>query len=296
VHILDLNKTLEDIELERIQSKILFLGATSEICSELVRLYADEEGETLLLHGRDAKALQELVKSIKCDPRTTIIALDEIDLTNVEEYSKWMDKVQAEYGLPEILVIAVAAWAEDLEINCLVPIHITQDFLRRSSELPAQQDRQIVFFGSVAGEDPETMHRYYKVPLLYACGKQIVNWYFQKLRREYANQPIKFQIAKIGPVKTKLYANGSAFFEENWLLNKLATSSAEVAEVIYAGISLKAEDFWAPSFWKFIMRSRSPIRYFNQKIDALLTSKSMRQVFEFFNKVLRMIMQIFRDL
>ena len=234
---------------------VLCISATSEILTNLEKLYA-AQGKTLLLHGRSETQLVELKRQldeVSKDPEKNII-LPVFDFLNDsgwptkskdEMYMQWFNDVFEKY-MPDSMIIATVnlkKGSAGLEVNAVAPIKCCEEFIKHAKK-DGEKEYSIVYMSSIIAE----LHDWHES--MYSYTKYLMNFYIDSLRQDCSKSNIEVYNIRIGPVNTRLIRD--KLLENGWL-TALSAHPDDVARQVKAAIREKNYDFYAPSYWGYVM-------------------------------------------
>ena len=225
-------------------SRVLIVGATSAIASEVARIYA-ARGARLHLLARNPAKLEALARELGVD-ETGYAAADFDDLERVAELVKGalsalggVDVVLIAHGElgDQLLSEASFAAAEAaLRTNLLSVIAF---LVPLANALEAQGAGCLGVITSVAGDRGRPRN------YTYGAAKGALNIYLQGVRSRLFRTGVKVVTLKLGPVDTPMTVGHT----KNALFAKPRPVATSIVKALDAGVS----EAYVPSFWSVIM-------------------------------------------
>ncbi|KIG16846.1 oxidoreductase, short-chain dehydrogenase/reductase family protein [Enhygromyxa salina] len=227
--------------------KILIIGATSAIASEVARIYASQ-GHALYLLARDAERLRELVVELEergADLRghasgdldelerngervaAAIQVLGSIDVALIA-HGYLGDQQRSESSLDEALKILSTNLASP--ISLLIPL---------ANHFEAQGAGHLAAITSVAGERGRPRN------FTYGAAKGGLSRYLEGQRSRLRPRGVVVHNIKLGPVDTPMTANHAK--------NALFAEKRAVARTIVRALERRRHVTYVPRFWWLIM-------------------------------------------
>jgi short-subunit dehydrogenase len=224
--------------------RVLILGATSAIASEVARLYA-ERGANLCLVGRNAEKLARLAGELPAD-RVTVAVADFSNLSNAEAVvAAAIDAL----GGVDVALIAHGDLGDQLEsersfieaeatimtnftsvVALLIPLANHLERARRGT---------LGVITSVAAERGRPRN------YTYGASKAALNVYLQGLRSRLFTANVKVTTLKLGPVDTPMTREHTK--------TRVFAKPAAVAREIVAALDAGTPEAFIPGFWAAIM-------------------------------------------
>jgi short-subunit dehydrogenase len=225
--------------------RILILGATSAIASDVARLYA-ARGASLYLVGRDPSKLSRLVAELA----PQVAGHAEADFTQTESAAARIDAAIDRLGGLDVAVIAHGLLGDQqaterdyrqaeavLQANFLsvvsLLIPLANHFETRST------GGHLAVLSSVAGERGRPRN------YTYGSAKAALNAYLQGLRTRLWKTGVQVHTIKLGPVDTPMTADHGK--------NILFATSPRAAKDIVAAIDRGQSEAYVPWYWRPIM-------------------------------------------
>ena len=211
--------------------RVLIVGATSAIASEVARIYA-ARGARLHLIARSRPKLEALISSLGAATLSSAIG-DFVELAQVQQL---VSHAAAELGGFDVVLIAHGALGNQVEsersfvVAFLVPL---------ANLLEAQGKGCIGVITSVAGDRGRPRN------YTYGAAKGALNVYLQGLRSRLFRAGVRVVTLKLGPVDTPMtveHAKTPLFAEPK----RVAVS---IVRALEAGVA----EAYVPSFWSAIM-------------------------------------------
>ncbi len=224
--------------------RVLIVGATSAIASEVVRIYA-ARGARLYLLARSAPKLTALVESLPGAPPAAALA-DFADLGQVEPL---VARAASELGGLDVVLIAHGelgdqerserSFAEAEAIFRTNLLSVVAFLVPLANLLAAQRSGCIGVITSVAGDRGRPRN------YTYGAAKGALNVYLQGMRSRLFQSDVRVVTLKLGPVDTPMTVahEKSALFAQ----------PGRVAASIVAALESGAAEAYVPSFWSAIM-------------------------------------------
>lgn len=267
-------------------NKILIMSGTSEIAQELAKLFVSKRN-TLLIHGRNQKKLDEVVRKLgKVEPDCKIIGLDTIDLihpklADLEHkdfesvydafYAKWFDDLVFHHGLPSHMIIAgggsAGSASSTIELNTVSAIKCCENYIRKirehaHNEKYKNKQFSIVYMNSFLGERPDLWEN----AVVYSQAKRCVKEYLNHIRENVGDINLCVQNAIIGPIDTQMLKGfykkmnfdrmgplERIFNQFSVMMLPLLTSSPEKAAAdLKKGIEAHKSEFFVPGIFEYM--------------------------------------------
>jgi decaprenylphospho-beta-D-erythro-pentofuranosid-2-ulose 2-reductase len=244
--------------------RVLILGATSAIASEVARLHV-KRGDRVHLVGRNQHKLAALMTDLSSENVTSSVA-DFSELGDNE--ARVAGAVRALGGLDVVLVahgelgdqLASERSFEAAEsilrtnflsvVSLLVPV---------ANFLEAQRSGRVGVITSVAGERGRPRN------YTYGAAKGALNIYLQGLRSRLYACGVKVSTLKLGPVDTPMTRDHA----KHVLFGKPASVARSIVEAMDDGVP----EAYVPSFWRAIM---PVVRHTPERVFQLLPFLSGR--------------------
>jgi decaprenylphospho-beta-D-erythro-pentofuranosid-2-ulose 2-reductase len=224
--------------------RILILGATSAIASEVARLYA-ARGARLHLVARTADKLAALVATLPAGQVTSRVA----DFANLAGNEDVVRDAVAQLGGIDVALVAHGALGDQLEsersfaaaeativanftsaVSLLIPL---------ANHLEGARAGGLGVITSVAGERGRPRN------YTYGAAKGALNVYLQGLRSRLHGAGVTVTTLKLGPVDTPMTREHRK--------TPVFSTPARVAPAIVAALDAGAGEVYVPSFWAVLM-------------------------------------------
>jgi decaprenylphospho-beta-D-erythro-pentofuranosid-2-ulose 2-reductase len=224
--------------------RVLILGATSAIASEVARLYA-ARGARLHLVGRSADKLARLVGELPLGQVTSQVA----DFANLAGNEAVVRDAAATLGGIDVALIAHGALGDQLEsersfaaaeativanftsaVSLLIPL---------ANHLEGARAGALGVITSVAGERGRPRN------YTYGAAKGALNVYLQGLRSRLRGAGVTVTTLKLGPVDTPMTREHRK--------TALFAKPTRVARGIVAALDAGAAEVYVPAFWAALM-------------------------------------------
>jgi len=227
---------------------ILVLGANSEICHHLCRIWA-AAGDQLLLVSRNEEQMERIANDLKARgaSKVTYEGCD-LSLPDQERFNDWVNE-----GLGGRLDRIIVAYGEmrDHEVYCHDPTSLgamlqtnlvsSVVWMRMAANFCAEQGHGLlVALGSVAGD------RARKGNYLYGLSKAGLAYFCDGLRMELQNKGVDVLLVKPGMTTTKMT---QGMVREGLLWS----SPQKVAGLIAKAVDQRRDVVYVPGFWRLIM-------------------------------------------
>jgi short-subunit dehydrogenase len=228
--------------------RVLVLGATSAIASEVARVYW-ARGARLHLVGRSAGKLSGLMDSLRESSAGGTVSGAVADFCDLAHNEQVVAEAWAALGGADVVLIAHGELGEQLEterdfaradqilqvnftsvVSLLVPL---------ANALAAQGGGCIGVITSVAGERGRPRN------YTYGAAKGGLNVYLQGLRSRLFRVGVKVVTIKLGPVDTPMTRDHAK--------NALFAQPGAVARSIVRALAGRSREVYVPSFWSVIM-------------------------------------------
>jgi NAD(P)-dependent dehydrogenase (short-subunit alcohol dehydrogenase family) len=195
-----------------LQDKVILITGSSRGIGREAALTLAAQGATIILHGRNIKALEDVYDRIvnQGSPEPAIFPLD-LSTANPEQYQQLHDSIEQHFGKLDGLIHNASMlgdltpieytdprkWHEIMQVNLNAPYMLTQSCLPL---LKQAAQASVVFTTS---QFPEHAKAYWGA---YGVAKQGCIALMQTLSEEFANQPLSFNAINPGPVRSPLRA------------------------------------------------------------------------------------------
>jgi decaprenylphospho-beta-D-erythro-pentofuranosid-2-ulose 2-reductase len=228
-------------------SRVLIIGATSAIASQVAALYA-RAGADLFLVARSAEKLAALADDLRVRGAASVAteAMDALEYDRHEEVVEraWdslggMDRVLIAYGsLPDQRECERSAreTLRQLEINCSSAVSLLTPLANR---LERQGRGSLAVIGSVAGDRGRQSN------YVYGAAKAGLDVFLQGLRNRLHPAGVSVVTVKPGFVDSPM--------TEHLPKNFLFAAPERVAQTIHAAMERGSQVVYAPWFWRPIM-------------------------------------------
>jgi decaprenylphospho-beta-D-erythro-pentofuranosid-2-ulose 2-reductase len=246
--------------------RVLILGATSAIATEVARLYA-ARGARVHLVGRNAEKLAAVVASLGSSPATVSSSLaDFAELAGNEQVIA--DALGALGGVDVALIahgdlgdqLASERHFEQAERTLIVNFASVVSLLVPLANAMAAQGRGVLgVITSVAGDRGRPRN------YTYGAAKGGLNIYLQGLRSRLFRSGVKVVTLKLGPVDTPMTRDHTK--------NALFARPEAVARSIVKALGARSAETYVPSFWRLIM---PVVKYTPERVFQLLPFLSGR--------------------
>ena len=227
------------------KNSVLIIGATSDISTELAKIYA-KNGYDLILTARDHKKLNFIYEHITTNYKVKVEVV-EFDINNFNNHQTFYNNLT---NKPSI-VILVSGFMTDqslcqnnfknsyntISVNYLGPVGILNII---AIDMKNRKKGSIVGISSVAGE------RGRKKNYIYGSSKAGLTTYLSGLRNELNSFGINVLTVKPGYVKTKM--------TQGLKLPKILVSKpSEIAKKIFIAEQSGKDVLYSKFIWKFII-------------------------------------------
>ncbi|RYZ09422.1 MAG: SDR family NAD(P)-dependent oxidoreductase [Myxococcales bacterium] len=225
--------------------RVLIVGATSAIASEVARTYA-ERGARLHLLARNHDKLASLVSELEHKTRVTSRAADFGELAGIDELVR--DAIRELGGLDAVLIAhgdlgdqvkSERSFDEAESIFRTNLLSVIAFLVPLSNELEAQGSGCIGVITSVAGDRGRPRN------YTYGAAKGALNVYLQGLRSRLFRSGVRVVTLKLGPVDTPMTVDHQK--------TALFAKPPRVAASIVLALDEGAAEAYVPSFWRAIM-------------------------------------------
>jgi short-subunit dehydrogenase len=219
---------------------ILITGASGGIGGAVARAFA-AQGARLLLVGRQAKPLIELIATLRADGAEARLLLADLLTSDPAEVARQAIKT---YGSLDGIVNCAGvqyfgpgaaepatATAQTFAINTVAPIQLIQALL---PHLQSRPRAHIVNVGSIFGSIG------FPCFASYSASKFALRGYSEALRRELAGGPVR--VHYVAPRYTRTPFNGEAVARMAEALGMHQDTPAQVAEQVLAAVTRNAAD------------------------------------------------------
>jgi len=227
--------------------KVLIIGATSAIATEVARLYA-RSGAALHLLGRNTERLDRLAQDLSVRGASAVhtATFDARDLASHERLLE-----QARSNLGEIDCVLIAHGDLPDQAACQTSPSATEDALRVNALSPlafltwlanyfeVRKSGNITVISSVAGDRGRQSN------YVYGAAKGCVTTFLQGLRNRLAHVGVSVTTIKPGFVDTPM--------TQHLPKGALFASAASVGARIHRAMERGESVVYAPFFWRFIM-------------------------------------------
>jgi decaprenylphospho-beta-D-erythro-pentofuranosid-2-ulose 2-reductase len=231
------------------QKKVI-VGATSAMAEHVARHWVAEAPIELILIGRDAVKLEQVMQDLKIRSPHSLISTRVLNFLNPDEIKLIADEI-CSVKTPHCVLIAHGALPvqatcqtnltyckEALEINAISPVLFAEAFV---GHLERANYGTLAIIGSVAGD------RGRKSNYIYGAAKGLLLRFAEGLQHRLAGAQVKVVLIHPGPTDTPM----TSHLKEKGV--KLA-SVERVASEIYFAIQKAKPIVYAPKPWKWIMR------------------------------------------
>lgn len=222
---------------------VLILGATSDIASEVARLYAGR-GAQLYLMGRNPASLSILADSL----RAQVVGHQAIDFTDLSGTERALQHALATLGSLDVALLAHGYLGDqekserDLgEARQQIEVNLTSavaQLIPLANHCERQGHGTLAVITSVAGDRGRPRN------YTYGAAKGGLSLYLQGLRSRLWGQ-VNVVTIKLGPVDTKMTTHHEK--------NASFISIADAASAIVRAIDGKRGEVYVPGFWFFVM-------------------------------------------
>jgi decaprenylphospho-beta-D-erythro-pentofuranosid-2-ulose 2-reductase len=223
--------------------RILILGATSAIASEVARIHA-LRGDRLELVGRNEKKLEEVAR--RCGEK---VSTRRADFAKLDENAAVIEGAFAELGGIDAALIAHGDLGDQLatersfddaervlRTNLLSVIAL---LIPLANRMEATHHGRIGVITSVAAERGRPKN------YTYGAAKGALNVYLQGLRSRLYPAGVSVTTLKLGPVDTPMTRD----HHKHALFGK----PEEIAQAIVRALDARVPEVYVPSFWRVIM-------------------------------------------
>lgn len=226
-------------------ARVLIIGATSAIASEVAQRYA-ARGDPLFLIGRNQKKIDALLSSLG----KAVVGYATVDLVQYENHPalitqatralKGLDIAILCHGLLGDQIASEARFADAkpvLEVNFMSVVSL---LIPIANTLEQQGSGHIAVITSVAADRGRPRN------FTYGAAKAGVNTYLEGLRSRLYPSGVQVHILRPGPVDTPMTANHEK--------TRLFSTAPVVADGVVRAIDAGRFSTYLPWFWWFIMR------------------------------------------
>ena len=224
--------------------RVLILGATSAIASEVAQLYADR-GARLHLVGRNPEKMAALSARLSSGVITTALA----DFADLARADAWVRDAQEQLGGFDAVLIAHGelgdqakteqSFADAEAIFRTNLLSVVALLVPLANALEAQGSGTLGVITSVAGDRGRPRN------YTYGAAKGALNIYLQGLRSRLFKVGVRVVTLKLGPVDTPMTVAHTK--------NALFAQPRGVATSIVAALDAGAPEAYVPFFWGAIM-------------------------------------------
>lgn len=224
--------------------RVLIVGATSAIASEVTRIYA-ARGARLHLLARNPQKLESLVQSLSA-PQLSFEVADFDDSSRAEAL---VERALRELGGIDVALIAHGALGDQalteesfaaaeaiFRTNLLSAIAF---LVPLGNLLEQQRSGTLGVITSVAGDRGRPRN------YTYGAAKGALNIYLQGLRSRLFASEVKVVTLKLGPVDTPMTVHHA----KNALFAQAPKVAADIVRALEAGVA----EAYVPAFWSAIM-------------------------------------------
>lgn len=229
--------------------KVLIIGASSAIATEVARSYA-RAGARLYLIARNAARLEALVEELE----PAIVGSRSVDLAQLDQAAPCVEAAIAALGGLDVVLIAHGYLGDQLrsereldealtslQINLLSPLALLIPLANALEHQAREQDRggHIGVITSVAGERGRPRN------FTYGAAKGGLSHYLEGLRSRLYATGVHVHNFKLGPVDTPMTAKHAK--------NALFAQPQPVAAAIVRGLGGRRHVVFVPGYWRWIM-------------------------------------------
>jgi decaprenylphospho-beta-D-erythro-pentofuranosid-2-ulose 2-reductase len=224
--------------------RVLILGATSAIASEVARIYA-AQGDKLYLVGRNTEKLSALVHSLGA----AAVASARADFNELSRNEAVITDAVSKLGGVDVALIAHGELGDQQESERRFDaaeavlranfISVVALLVPLANHLEQQGSGVIGVITSVAGDRGRPRN------YTYGAAKGGLNVYLQGLRSRLFKAGVSVVTLKLGPVDTPM--------TETHAKNALFAKPQAVAASIVAALARRTPEAYVPSFWGAIM-------------------------------------------
>ncbi len=224
--------------------RVLIVGATSAIASEVARIYA-ARGARLYLLARSEPKLTALVQSLSNPAVATALA----DFTDLGQVEPLVARAAAELGGFDVVLIAHGelgdqerserSFDEAEAIFRTNLLSVVAFLVPLANLLETQRSGCIGVITSVAGDRGRPRN------YTYGAAKGALNVYLQGMRSRLFSAGVRVVTLKLGPVDTPMTVAHQK--------TALFAQPSRVAASIVAALEAGAAEAYVPSFWSAIM-------------------------------------------
>jgi decaprenylphospho-beta-D-erythro-pentofuranosid-2-ulose 2-reductase len=224
--------------------RVLIIGATSAIASEVTRIYA-ARGARLHLVARSRTKLEALIGTLGAASISMAIA----DFAELAQVQQLVDAAAAELGGFDVVLIAHGALGDQLESERSFEaaeaifrtnlLSVVAFLVPLANLLQGQRSGCIGVITSVAGDRGRPRN------YTYGAAKGALNVYLQGLRSRLFNAGVHVVTLKLGPVDTPMTIEHAK--------TALFARPERVAASIVRALEAGAAEAYVPSFWSAIM-------------------------------------------
>jgi decaprenylphospho-beta-D-erythro-pentofuranosid-2-ulose 2-reductase len=227
--------------------KVLIIGATSAIATEVARLYA-QAGAALYLLGRNSERLSSLAQDLSVRGASAVHTAT-FDARNLTSHDRLLEQAQSELGDIDCALIAhgdlpdqtacqgsLNATHDALTVNALSPIAFLTWL---GNYFESRKSGNITVVSSVAGDRGRQSN------YVYGAAKGCVTTFLQGLRNRLAHAGVSVTTIKPGFVDTPM----TQHLPKGPLFASAATVGARIHRAMERGESV----VYTPFFWRCIM-------------------------------------------
>jgi decaprenylphospho-beta-D-erythro-pentofuranosid-2-ulose 2-reductase len=227
--------------------RILVFGATSAICHELLKLYA-QSGSDFYLLARDGGKLKAVAADLKARGGT-VSGEAYFDFNSWESIAETVLDAKAKLGHLDLILVAHGTLpnAEDCEVSlgavkaCMDDNFTSAAVVIQSAaqQLALQGAGTLAVLSSVAGD------RGRKSNYVYGAAKAGIDTLLQGLQGRFFDTDIRVVNVKPGMIKTPM--------TQGMKQGALWSSPQAIAPTIHSAIARGRPVCYAPGYWRFIM-------------------------------------------
>jgi len=226
-------------------SRVLILGATSAIASQVAQIHA-RRGDRLHLVGRTASKLAEVAQLCAASPHVTTQQADFSNLAANEGVVA--EAIRALGGIDTVLIahgelgdqLATERGFADAEVILRVNfVSVVALLIPLANHMESARAGRIGVITSVAGDRGRPRN------YTYGAAKGAVNIYLQGLRTRLVAAGVTVTTLKLGPVDTPMTRDHA----KHALFGKPAQVADGIVQALHSGVA----EAYVPSFWRLIM-------------------------------------------
>ncbi|MCB1190656.1 MAG: SDR family NAD(P)-dependent oxidoreductase [Leptospiraceae bacterium] len=235
-------------------ARILILGATSTVATDIARIFAstalhtgasESNSNQLYIVGRNQEKLAKICREIAGN----VVGFQSVDFNETDNAEKIILGAAEKLKGIDLALIAHGDLGDQLksevsyssaldifQVNCLSVIAL---LIPLANLMEKQGYGKIAVIGSVAGDRGRPRN------YTYGAAKGAIRLYLQGIRSRLWRSGVAVHYLKLGPVDTPMTRNHTKNFS--------FTSSQKAAQGIVKAIEQNKEEAYIPKFWWFVM-------------------------------------------